>query len=214
MNSNSVVIVDYGIGNLYSVERALEVCGANDIRISSNPAEIKSAGRVVLPGVGAFADGMKGLQDRALDNALCEFAEAGRPLLGICLGMQLLATYSNEFGDHAGLNLIPGKVIAIPSKDTEGATLKAPFIGWSTLVNPSQSQWGESVLNGQKKDQSIYLVHSFQFQPDHQEDILATYQYGGHEIVAAVKCGNITGVQFHPEKSGKVGLSIISEFLK
>jgi glutamine amidotransferase len=214
MNNNTVVIVDYGVGNLYSVKRALEVCGANDIRISCNPTEIKSARRVVLPGVGAFADGIKGLQERGLDHALREFAETGRPLLGICLGMQLLATYSNEFGVHLGLNLIPGKVIPIPVIDTEGLPLKAPYIGWSTLVNPYQSQWGKSMLAGLTNNQFVYLVHSFQFKPDHQDDILATFQYGGHEITAAVKRGSITGVQFHPEKSGKVGLSIISEFLR
>lgn len=165
MNSGKVTIVDYGVGNLYSVQRALEVCGANDIRISGDPDEIRTADRVILPGVGAFADGMNGLHKRGLDSALIEFANSGRPLLGICLGMQLLATTSEEFGEHAGLDLIPGKVRAIPTVKADGSALKTPYIGWSTLKRPTEDKWAKSVLCSTTESEYVYLVHSYQFEP-------------------------------------------------
>lgn len=214
MKSTKVVIVDYGIGNLFSVRRALEVCGANNIIISSKPKDILRADRVVLPGVGAFADGIQGLRDRALDVAILEFSDTKRPLLGICLGMQILATTSKEFGYHSGLDLIPGKVVAIPTVDKSGSLLKTPYVGWSSLDQPANSRWTSTVLSHISQDHSVYLVHSFQFIPDNPNDLLATYRYGGHEITAAIIRENITGLQFHPEKSGKVGLSILSEFLQ
>ncbi|RKQ58708.1 glutamine amidotransferase [Vogesella indigofera] len=214
MKTTRVTIVDYGIGNLYSVKRAFEVCGTASICISNDPAEILAADRVVLPGVGAFADGMRGLQERGLDQAIREFAASGRPLLGICLGMQLFATTSMEFGNHAGLNLIPGQVHAIPAASRDGTALKIPFIGWSPLQQPTHANWDESVLASLAQQQSIYLVHSFHYTPDKQSHTLATYQYGGHDIIAAIKKDNITGLQFHPEKSGKVGLAILSAYLK
>ncbi|MGM8060721.1 imidazole glycerol phosphate synthase subunit HisH [Vogesella indigofera] len=214
MKNKRVTIVDYGIGNLYSVKRAFEVCGADSISISSDPAEILAADRVVLPGVGAFADGMRGLQEHGLDQAICEFAVSGRPLLGICLGMQLLASSSMEFGNHNGLNLIPGQVDAIPAADQDGAAFKIPVIGWHPLQQPAHANWHESILASLTPEQSIYLVHSFHYTPDSQSHLLATYQYGGHDIIAAIKKDNITGLQFHPEKSGNVGLKILADYLK
>lgn len=214
MTNTKVTIVDYGIGNIYSVKRAFEVCGADNISISSDPAEILSADRVVLPGVGAFADGMIGLQERGLDQAIREFAASGRPLLGICLGMQLFATSSMEFGNHTGLDLIPGQVNAIPPTAQDGTVLKIPVIGWNPLQQPSYANWGGSILASLTPEQSIYLVHSFHYTPDSQLHTLATYRYGGHDIIAAIKKDNITGLQFHPEKSGKVGLAIIAAYLK
>lgn len=214
MTTSKVTILDYGVGNLYSVQRAFEVCGASDICVSSDPDAIRNAERLVLPGVGAFADGMRGLRDRRLDQAICEFANSGRPLLGICLGMQLLATTSEEFGEHAGLNLIPGRVKSIPSKDADGTDLKIPFIGWSHLDCPPNVHWEGSILESLTGKQAVYLVHSFQFTPDSQSNMLGTYQYGGNNVTAAVVKENIVGLQFHPEKSGKIGLSILSKFLK
>jgi len=214
MTATKVTIIDYGAGNLYSVQRAFEVCGATDICVSSDPYTIRNADRLVLPGVGAFADGMRGLRDRRLDQAICEFANSGRPLLGICLGMQMLATTSEEFGEHAGLNLIPGRVSSIPSEDIDGFGLKIPFIGWSHLDCPPDIRWDESILKSLSGRQAVYLVHSFKFTPDSQNNILGTYQYGGHNITAAIIKDNITGLQFHPEKSGKIGLNIISDFIK
>ncbi len=214
MKNIGVTIVDYGVGNLYSVQRALEVCGASDICISSDPAEILIADRVVLPGVGAFADGMRGLRERGLDSAIREFAKSGRPLMGICLGMQLFATKSDEFGEHTGLDLIPGKVNAIPPKGVEGEHLKIPNVGWSTLDQPAHICWEKTVLRALTREQSVYLVHSFHFKPDSQNNVLATYQYGGNNITAAIVEGNIIGLQFHPEKSGEVGLTILSQYLQ
>ena len=214
MTASRVTVLDYGVGNLYSVQRAFEVCGASDVCVSSDPDAIRNADRLVLPGVGAFADGMRGIRDRKLDQAICEFANSGRPLLGICLGMQILATTSEEFGEHAGLNLIPGRVSPIPSKDLNGIHLKTPFIGWSDLNCPPNVNWEGSVLESITSRQAVYLVHSFQFNPDSQSNLFATYQYGRHNITAAVVKDNIVGLQFHPEKSGKIGLSILSNFLK
>lgn len=213
MKSTTVAIVDYGVGNLYSVQRAFEVCGASNISLSGNPSEILACDRVVLPGVGAFADGMRGLRERGLDQAIREFAISGRPLLGICLGMQLFATTSKEFGEHSGLNLVPGQVDAIPSEHKDGGLLKTPYIGWSSLECPAHADWQGTVLNSLTQEESIYLVHSFHFIPEDRGNILATYRYGGHSITAAIKKDNITGLQFHPEKSGQVGLRIINDFL-
>ncbi len=213
MKPSRVTVLDYGVGNLYSVQRAFEVCGVSDICISSDPDAIRNADRLVLPGVGAFADGMRGLLDRGLDQAICQFANSGRPLLGICLGMQILATTSEEFGEHAGLNLIPGRVSPMPPKDLDGISLKIPFIGWSHLSCPPDVNWKGSVLESISGKQSVYLVHSFEFTPDSQSNILGTYQYGGHNVTAAVVKDNIVGLQFHPEKSGKTGLRILSNFL-
>lgn len=212
MNGPKVVIVDYGLGNLYSVRRAFEVIGANDICISSSPAEISAADRLLLPGVGAFGDGMQGLREKNLDRAICEFSESGKPLLGICLGMQLLSTLGTEFGEHKGLGLIPGKVDAIPLVSEDGLSLKAPYIGWSSLNCPNNIDWGASVLADLTQEQSVYLVHSNHVIPDNPNDVLATYQYGGRKITAAVTKNNITGLQFHPEKSGEVGLKILRRF--
>lgn len=214
MTVTNVTILDYGVGNLYSVQRAFEVCGASDICVSSDPDVVRNADRLVLPGVGAFADGMQGLRDRGLDQAICEFANSGRPLLGICLGMQMLATSSEEFGEHAGLDLVPGKVHPIPSTDMEGADLKIPFIGWSHLDCPPEFNWNGSILESLNRKQAVYLVHSFQFLPKNHCNMFGTYQYGGHNITAAIAKNNIIGLQFHPEKSGHIGLKILAKFLQ
>jgi glutamine amidotransferase len=214
MTASKVTVLDCGVGNLYSVQRAFEVCGASDICVSSDPDEIRNADRLVLPGVGAFADGMRSLRDHMLDQAICEFANSGRPLLGICLGMQMLGTISEEFGSHAGLNLIPGRVTPIPSKAVDGTDLKTPFIGWSHLDCPPNVHWEDGIFESLYGKQAVYLVHSFQFIPDSQNNVLGTYQYGGNNVTAAVLKDNILGLQFHPEKSGKIGLNIISSFLR
>lgn len=214
MTVSRVTILDYGVGNLYSVQRAFEVCGASNVVITSDPDTVKKADRLVLPGVGAFADGMRGLRDHGLDQAICEFANSGRPLLGICLGMQMLATASEEFGEHTGLNLIPGRVTPIPSKGLDGSNLKIPFVGWSSLDCQPDAHLEGGILESLTAKQAVYLVHSFQFLPANQGNILGTYQYGGYDVTAAIVKKNIIGLQFHPEKSGKIGLSILSNFLK
>ena len=208
-----VVVVDYGVGNLYSVQRALEVSGAEEILLSSDPKDISQAEGLVLPGVGAFADGMRGLRERGLLEPIKAYAQSGRPLLGICLGMQMLATASEEFGRHEGLGLIPGEVVAIPDRSVDDQPLKVPFIGWAT-ISPGQARANEgSLLQAHTARAAVYLVHSFQVLPTDPEHLLATYGFGGRRITAAIRSKNITGLQFHPEKSGGVGLEIMRRFV-
>lgn len=207
-----IVIVDYGVGNLYSVRRAVEVAGAEDIVVSGEAEELARADRLILPGVGAFADGVRGLRERGLAEPVVAHARAGKPLLGICLGMQMLASVSEEFGTHAGLDLIPGEVKAIPNRAVDGAAMKVPFIGWTTiaLAQPSQAA---GCLAGHAADAAVYLVHSFHVVPRETAHLLATYSFGGHRVTAAIRKDNITGFQFHPEKSGAGGLAILRNFV-
>ncbi len=207
-----VTIVDYGSGNLFSVVRALEYCGATAVA-SGEPAAIEAAERLLLPGVGAFADGMQGLRERGLVEPLRRYAASGRPLLGICLGMQMLATSSQEFGHHEGLGIVPGQVVPVPALDVDGTPQKIPHIGWAELQPWSPGGWQHSVLDGTLPDTAMYLVHSFHLVPDAPSDGLAVCLYGGHRITAAVQRGATMGVQFHPEKSGPAGLQLLRRFL-
>lgn len=211
MTGKRIVIVDYGAGNLYSVWRAVGICGGENVHVSDKASDIAVADRIILPGVGAFADGMRGLTERGLVPVLLDAALAGKPLLGICLGMQMLATLSEEYGIHSGLDLIPGEVRAIPRTATDGSPLKVPFIGWSPVTLAATEDAG--LLRSLDK-RAIYLVHSFHFIPHDPSHLLASYSYGGHAISAAIRKGNITGVQFHPEKSGEAGLAIMRDFVE
>ena len=207
-----VTIIDYGIGNLYSVRRAVEVCGDVEIHVSDRPEDIVNSDKIILPGVGAFEDGMNGLRERGLIPHFTEVARAGRPLLGICLGMQLLSTTSEEFGMHLGLDLIPGDVKSLARTGIDGEPLKVPFIGWSSLILNAIHPKQDSCLK-HANGKSVYLVHSYQVHPKNNAHVLASYSMGGRMITAAVRNNNITGLQFHPEKSGAVGLKIMQEFL-
>lgn len=210
---SSVVVVDYGIGNLFSVRSALEHCGAT-VTMTSDPHQILSAPRVVLPGVGAFADGMQGLEDRGLTPVIREYAGSGKPLLGICLGMEMLADLSEEFGEHAGLGIIPGRVVPIPRTRIDGTPHKIPHIGWASLEHPGLgSDWNGSILAGVKQGEAVYLVHSYTLMPENDQDRLADCFYNGRRIAAAIRKGQVYGCQFHPEKSGRVGIRILDHFL-
>ena len=214
MSNAKIVVVDYGAGNLYSVKRALEVSGAKNISVSKDPTDILNADKLLLPGVGAFSDGIQGLKENGLDSVLLEFAVSGKPMLGICLGMQMLASISYEFGEYTGLDIIPGDIIALPELDKFGHPLKVPSIGWNSLQLHDDDQIiRESIIKSLTPEKFVYLVHSFYFSPTQNNHVLATYNYGGHTITAAVKKDNITGLQFHPEKSGEVGLAILSDFI-
>lgn len=207
-----ITIIDYGSGNLLSVSRALEHCGAT-CQISGDPAVIAASAALVLPGVGAFRDGMEGLAANGLIEPILAHAHEGRPLLGICLGMQMLASSSEEFGSHQGLGLIPGRVREITKRSAAGVPPKTPFIGWASLERPLGMSWDDSPLRPVESGKSVYLVHSYHLEPDQPADLLATYRFHGDQITAAVRRNNITGLQFHPEKSGQLGLSILREFL-
>lgn len=212
--SAEVVIIDYGIGNMFSVRRAFEYCGFN-VEVSSNPEVLSAAPRLVLPGVGAFADGMNGLIERGLDRTVKAYATSGRPLLGICLGMQMLSSVSEEFGEHQGLNLIPGRVASIPRMNSEGKPYKVPHVGWADLqAHDAASRWKNTILDSLVPGDAIYLTHSFAVTPSDIAHRIAYCGYNGTEVSAVIRKGNVYGVQFHPEKSGSVGLKIISNFAK
>lgn len=209
-----VTLVDYGIGNVFSVRRAFEVCGA-DVHLTADPVTIRNAERLILPGVGAFADGMRELESRGLVEPIREFVRFGRPFAGICLGMQMMFDESEEFGTHAGLGLIPGNVCRIPHRSLEGQPMKVPHVAWNELLLPKgKENWSLSPLHKILERESVYLVHSFAAYPKKSEHLLAEADYGGHRITAAVQSGSMVGFQFHPERSGPTGLKIIRGFLE
>lgn len=212
--SKLVTIVDYGIGNIFSVTRAFQRSGA-EVILTDKPDDILAADRLVLPGVGAFLNGMNGLHERGLVEPLRAYAASGKPLLGICLGMQMLFSTSLEFGTQSGLDIIKGQIVPIEDKEA-GRSLKVPHIGWSELV-PLQNgpKWESSILKYVKEDDACcYFVHSFTAVPDDDRHRLADTTYHTCRISAAVAKDNVYGCQFHPEKSGATGLKIIEGFLE
>jgi len=212
MNTPEVTIIDYGVGNILSVKRSFEHCGAK-VSLSADPEFILASQRVVLPGVGAFPNAMESLRRLNLVSTIKELERLGTPLLAICLGMQLLMDESEEFGLHPGLGLISGKVVAIPNKTVEGSPQKIPHIGWSALQNSYEnSNWTGTLLQNNEVGDPFYFVHSYMSQPIDPENGVAHAVYGGHKISAVISKGKITGCQFHPEKSGEVGLRILREF--
>lgn len=207
------VVIDYGMGNLLSVRRALEHCGASAI-LTDDPDTILSAPRVILPGVGAFADGMAELRRRGLDAVVREVAACGVPLLGICLGMQMLFDKSDEFGVTAGLGIIPGQVIPIPSTTTDGRLQKIPHIGWNALrFPPRRDDWEGTLLQEVRLGEAVYFVHSFMADPSDPDTCIAVCLYGDRPVPAVIGRDNVYGCQFHPEKSGEVGLKVVRRFL-
>lgn len=212
MRKARVVIVDYGVGNLLSVHRAVEECGA-EVITSSEPDVIARADRVILPGVGAFAIGMQALESLGLAEVIKEIAAGGIPLLGICLGMQLLLDESEEHGLTKGLGIIPGRVVPVPSLSHDGLPLKIPHVGWNSLIVPEGSAWNKMILKNTTPGDSVYFVHSFMAKPEDPKTRIAECLYGGNRISAAIGDGNVVGCQFHPEKSGEVGLRILGVFL-
>ncbi|MBQ3755512.1 MAG: imidazole glycerol phosphate synthase subunit HisH [Oscillospiraceae bacterium] len=198
-----IAIVDYGVGNLFSLRCSLESLGLK-AEVSSVPDVIRNADRVILPGVGAFGDAADKLRETGLDQVVIEQAEAGKPLLGICLGMQLLFDKSYEFGEHAGLGLLHGQVI--PMQGTIPAGLKIPQMGWNALL----VKRSHPLLKNVREGDCVYFVHSY-YASDCEDSLVATTEYG-IELTAVAANGNVMGCQFHPEKSGKVGLGILSAF--
>jgi len=198
-----IAIIDYGVGNLFSLESSFAAIGA-EVTVTSDPAVLKAADKLLLPGVGAFGDAAEKLRSTGLDAVIRELAAAGKPLLGICLGMQLLFEKSLEYGEHTGLGLIPGTVKPIADVIPKG--LKIPHIGWNALHFHRDCPLFKELREGE----CVYFVHSF-YAADCADAVTATAEYGA-ELTAAVAKGNVYGCQFHPEKSGSTGLKILKAF--
>jgi imidazole glycerol-phosphate synthase subunit HisH len=213
--STGVLLVDYGMANLLNVARALSHCGAT-VKITENPADLERADRVVVPGVGAFQDSIHEVTTRGLSDAIKRYIESGRPFLGICVGMQLLFDISEEFGEHAGLGILPGRVSGVPRVTVSGQKQRIPHIGWNHLHAPASGRsWSRTLLQPfEGMNPAVYFVHSFAPYPAEESDRLADCLYGGQRICAAVQRGNIMATQFHPERSGEAGLTVLKHFLK
>lgn len=206
----SVTLVDYELNNLFSVCRALEQMGARVV-VAQSPRDILGAERLILPGVGSFKDGMDRLRRHGLVPAIREYAASGRPLLGLCLGMQLLTEQGEEFGLHEGLGIVRGRVVKFPST----TAAKIPHIGWSSLLPGPGGEpgWKESILDGVVPGADVYFVHSYFLEPLDDTEVLAVTEYGGVRFVSVLAGGCVYGCQFHPEKSGPTGLRIIENFV-
>lgn len=201
-----IAIIDYGVGNLFSLQSSLKFIGA-EAKVTSDIEEIRQAERIILPGVGAFADAAKKLRQSGMDKVVLEEAAKGKPLLGICLGMQLLFEKSEEYGEHEGLGLIKGSVR--PIAPMIGAGLKVPHIGWNALIFPKEKEKSQLYRYLNEGD-CVYFVHSYAA-VDCDANVTARAEYGAL-LTASVENGNVYGTQFHPEKSGAVGLNILKAF--
>ena len=198
-----IAVVDYGVGNLFSLVSSLSAVGADAV-VTGDAEVLRRADKIILPGVGAFGDAAAKLRATGLDKVIIEEAKAGKPLLGICLGMQLLLERSFEYGEHEGLGLIEGEIVPISS--VISSDLKIPHIGWNALKFKNPSPLFKNIKDGD----CVYFVHSF-YAADCDENLIATAEYGA-ELTAAVANKNVFGCQFHPEKSGTVGLEILRAF--
>lgn len=208
MGKPKITIVDYGVGNLYSLKRAFRFLKI-EADISEDEAFIKKSAALILPGVGSFEAGMKGLKARGLVEVIRKFAELNKPMLGICLGAQLMLGTGHEFGIFNGLNIIKGKVVHFPKLQSNE---KVPQIGWNGVYQSSQT-WTRSIFNSMEENFDVYFVHSYILVPDSKEDVFGLTKYGEYEFCSAIRRGNVYGCQFHPEKSGPVGLKIIKNFI-
>ena len=198
-----IAVIDYGVGNLFSLTSSLKAVGA-DTAVTSDPEVIRRADKILLPGVGAFEDAKRKLSESGLDKVIVEEVKGGKPILGICLGMQMLFEYSLEYGRHEGLSLLSGRVVGMEGRLPE--ELKIPHIGWNSLSVKKSHPIFKYTSDGD----FVYFVHSF-YAEGCEDSLLATTDYG-REITAAVAKDNITGMQFHPEKSGDAGLNILRAF--
>ena len=198
-----IAIIDYGVGNLFSLCSSFRKIGVEAV-VTSDPETIASAQKLILPGVGAFADAVQKLKDSGLDVLIKKLAGEGKPIMGICLGMQMLFEKSYEYGEHEGLGLLKGSVI--PMEGRIPANLKIPHIGWNALHFTKDSKLFKYI----QENDCVYFVHSY-YASDCADSVIATAEYGA-ELTAAVEKGNVMGCQFHPEKSGEVGLNILRAF--
>lgn len=209
----SISIIDYGMSNLLSICRGLEKAGGK-ITVISSPEEVQKSDRLVLPGVGAFPDGMNELHKRNLPDAIREHVAKERPFLGICLGMQMMLSKSYEINETKGLNLIEGEVIALPDKTKNRILNKVPHMGWSTIHKHNQLDWSKTILANNASDDAVYFVHSYYAKLGEKQNELSYTPFGDMCFTSAIRRNNCFGVQFHPEKSGEKGLKILKQFLK
>jgi len=198
-----IAVVDYGVGNLFSLTSSLRAIGA-ECTVTSDPDEIKRADKILLPGVGAFEDAKRKLSKWGLDKLIISEVKAGKKILGICLGMQMLFERSFEYGEHEGLGLLKGSVVSMDG--VIPGELKIPHIGWNSLHIVKE----HPIFKYVKENDYVYFVHSY-FASECEESLLASTEYGA-QLTAAAALGNVSGTQFHPEKSGDVGLSILKAF--
>ncbi|MCW5649641.1 MAG: imidazole glycerol phosphate synthase subunit HisH [Ramlibacter sp.] len=206
-----VTVLDYGIGNLLNVCRALEAVGGSVRVVQRAEAGLENADRLVLPGVGAFGDGMVEMRERGLDDVVRRFAATGRPFLGICVGMQMLFDASEEMGLNDGLGLMAGRVVAVPAVGVDGTPHRIPHIGWRELR--ACTDWNGTLLQDLPAGGRVYFVHSFAPRPEQAGVALAEADYDGQPICASVRQDNLWGCQFHPERSAAGGLRMLRRFL-
>ena len=211
---NNVAIVDYGMGNLFSVEQACRHVGLDAV-ITSSGREIENADAVILPGVGAFPDAMESLERNDLVRLLRDIAESNTPLVGICLGMQLLMRESQEFGQTPGLGIVDGEVVRLKESIVESTVLKVPHIGWSRICDVREpdgegvpEDWKESILGDLENRDFMYFVHSFVVCPSNTELTLTTTHYGSLEFCSSLQMGSVFACQFHPERSSRQGIQM------
>ena len=205
-----VSIIDYGLSNLLSVQRAVEYCG-EEAQIVSDPNAIAPSGALILPGVGAFGDGMRQLRKLGFEEPILDWVDSGKPFLGICLGMQMMFSGSDEGPGVSGLGIIEGRVVRIPDLTADGKPQRVPHVSWEEVRPCTQNP----VLSGMSEGSSFYFVHSYEGKPADTGRIAAVCVYGGRTVTAAVTNpgGNAVGCQFHPEKSGPAGLAVLKRFL-
>lgn len=204
-----VAIIDYQMGNLFSVEHASSAVGL-DAFITSDPRSIQDADAAILPGVGAFGAAMENLRKLDLDGGIKDFIATGRPFMGICLGLQLLFTESEEFGAHRGLDLVRGRVSRFPAAGSDGKRLRVPQIGWNRISAPPgrPHAWAGTPLADAGQGEYMYFVHSYCVVPDEAGDVLSRTSYEGYDYCSSVSKGNLFATQFHPEKSARKGIEI------
>lgn len=211
IRSGYIAIIDYQIGNLFSVQNALQFVGLDSV-ITSDKEMISRADAAILPGVGAFGDAMDSLHQLDLVQPIKDFVRTGKPFMGICLGLQLLFTESEEFGSHRGLDIINGYVTKFTVEALSGERIvKVPQISWNRIHKVTQS-WEGTELDGLQDGEFMYFVHSFYVVPDNVSDLLSITEYGGTTFCSSIKQSNIFASQFHPEKSGLVGIRILNNF--
>jgi glutamine amidotransferase len=202
-----ITIIDYGMGNLRSVQKGFERLGF-DARVTADPGDVERAAKLVLPGVGAFRDCMDNLRSGGFVEPIKQHIASGRPFLGICLGLQLLFTESEEFGRHAGLDIIPGRVVRFPAEMRQGGEeLKVPHMGWNQIAVRRQAPIFAGVADGS----AVYFVHSYYVVPE-DEGVVATVTDYGMPFCSSIWRDNVMATQFHPEKSQQVGLTILKNF--